>query len=77
MLYSCHGDNPKFLIDNFQNAKKSCKNGIRSFLNEDGLDFIESTPGIFQSWSWFFLHLFTLHHQFVTGESEPEAGKGQ
>ena len=54
MLYSCHGDNPKFLIDNFQNAKKSCKNGIRSFLNEDGLDFIESTPGIFQSWSWFF-----------------------
>ena len=62
MLYSCHGD-PMFLIDNFQNAKKSCENGIRSFLNEDGLDFIESTPGIFQSWSWFFFAPFTLHHQ--------------
>ena len=54
MLFSCCGDNPEFLIDNFQNAKKSCKNGIRSFFNNDGLDFIESTPGEFNIWSWYF-----------------------
>ena len=54
MLFSCRGDNPKFLNDNFRNVKKSCKNGIRSFLNDDGLDFIESTTGIYESWSWFF-----------------------
>ena len=44
MLYSCHGQNATFSYDSFHNAQIFCKNGIRSFLNEAGLDYIQSTP---------------------------------
>ena len=50
MLYSCRGDNTSFFKDDFQNAKRKCENGIRSFINEAGIDFIDATPGIHQSW---------------------------
>ena len=55
-LYSCHGQDATFLYDSFQNAQKICKNGIRSFLNEAGIDYIQSTPDItheHQIWSGF------------------------
>ena len=52
MFYSCRGDNITFLKDDFQNAKRNCENGIRSFINEAGIGFIETTPGIHQSWWW-------------------------
>ena len=52
-LYSCHGQTATFSYDSFQNAQKFCKNGIRSFLNEAGIDFIQSTPGRHQTWSGF------------------------
>ena len=56
-LYSCHGQDATFLYDSFQNAQKICKNGIRSFLNEAGIDYIQSTPDIThadQTWSGFY-----------------------
>ena len=52
MFYSCRDDNTTFFKDNFQNAKRKCENGIRSFINEAGLDFIETTPVIHQLWIW-------------------------
>ena len=57
MLYSCHGQDATFSYDSFQNAQKICKNGIRSFLNEAGIDYIQSTPDIThadQTWSGFY-----------------------
>ena len=55
LLYSCNGGNSIggysiFIDDNFQNAQEVCKEGIRSFLNEAGIDYIVSTPDFHKTW---------------------------
>ena len=54
MLYSCNGANETFSLDTFQNAQNFCKNAIRSFLNEAGIDFIQSKPSRYQLWYRFY-----------------------
>ena len=50
LLYSCNGYYSIFIEDTFQNAQDACKEGIRSFLNEAGIDYIASTTAVHQSW---------------------------
>ena len=50
LLYSCNGGYSIFIDDNFQNAQEACKEGIRSFLNEAGIDYIVSTPEFHKTW---------------------------
>ena len=57
-LYSCKGGYSSFIDDTFQNAQDACKEGIRSFLNEAGIDYIASTPWLHQSWVWVLSLLF-------------------
>ena len=67
MLYSCHGGDATFFHGNFQNAQRSCKStntkmrsGIRSFLNDAGIDFIESTPKTYHSWTRLFNMIYHI-----------------
>ena len=57
-LYSCNGGYSIFIDDTFQNAQDACKEGIRSFLNDAGIDYIASTPWLHQSWVWVLSLLF-------------------
>ena len=59
-LYSCNGGASIFIDDTFQNAQYACEQGIRSFLNEAGIDYIASTPALHYTWvrvsAMFFYH---------------------
>ena len=55
LLYSCNGGYSIggysiFIDGNFQTAQEVCKEGIRSFLNEAGIDYIVSTPDFHKIW---------------------------